>query len=118
MVNQIKPMVVCFSGLDPTGGAGIQADIETLAALDCHALPIISSLTVQTTSNVLATHPVDADLIRRQFYALLESGLEISAIKVGLIDSIQTLRCIADIANQHNKIPLIADPVLKAGGGV
>jgi hydroxymethylpyrimidine/phosphomethylpyrimidine kinase len=117
MENQIKPMVVCFSGLDPTGGAGIQADIETLAALDCHALPIISSLTVQTTSNVLATHPVDADLIRQQFYALLESGLEISAIKLGLIDSIQTLRCIAEITKQHNNIPLIADPVLKAGGG-
>lgn len=117
MENQIKPMVVCFSGLDPTGGAGIQADIETLAALGCHALPIISSLTVQTTSNVLATHSVDADLIRRQFSALLESGLEISAIKLGLIDSIQTLRCIAEIANQQKNIPLIADPVLKAGGG-
>lgn len=117
MENPIKPMVACFSGLDPTGGAGIQADIETLAALGCHALPIISSLTVQTTSNVLTTHPVDADLIRRQFYALLESGLEISAIKVGLIDSIQTLRCIAEIAKKHNNIPLIADPVLKAGGG-
>ena len=90
-------MVVCFSGLDPTGGAGIQADIETLAAMDCYALPIISSLTVQTTSNVLETHPVDPDLLRRQFDALIESGLEISAIKLGLIDSSQTLMGIAEI---------------------
>lgn len=117
MENRIKPMVVCFSGLDPTGGAGIQADIETLAALNCHALPIISSLTVQTTSNVLETHPVDSDLIRRQFYALLDSGIEIRAIKLGLIDSIPNLRCIAEIIRQHNKVALIADPVLKAGGG-
>lgn len=112
-----KPMIVCISGLDPTGGAGIQADIETLAALNCYALPIISSLTVQTTSNVLETHPVNPDLIRRQFDALLESGLKISAIKLGLVDSIHTIVCIADILRQHQDIPVIADPVLKAGGG-
>lgn len=117
MQNRIKPMVVCFSGLDPTGGAGIQADIETLAAMDCYALPIISSLTVQTTSNVLETHPVDPDLLRRQFDALIESGLEISAIKLGLIDSSHTLMGIAEILIQHCQIPVIADPVLKAGGG-
>lgn len=110
-------MIVCISGLDPTGGAGIQADIETLAALNCYALPIISSLTVQTTTNVLETHPVNPDLIRRQFDALLESGLEISAIKLGLVDSVHTIVCIADILRQHRNIPVIADPVLKAGGG-
>jgi hydroxymethylpyrimidine/phosphomethylpyrimidine kinase len=115
--SRIKPMVVCISGLDPTGGAGIQADIETLAAMDCFALPIISSLTVQTTSNVLETHPVDPHVLRRQFDALIESGLEISAIKLGLIDSAQTLLGIAEILKQYSQIPVIADPVLKAGGG-
>jgi hydroxymethylpyrimidine/phosphomethylpyrimidine kinase len=115
--RRIKPMVVCISGLDPTGGAGIQADIETLAAMDCFALPIISSLTVQTTSNVLENHPVNPHVLRRQFDALIESGLEISAIKLGLIDSAQTLLCIAEILKQHSQIPVIADPVLKAGGG-
>jgi len=115
--NRVKPMVVCISGLDPTGGAGIQADIETLAAMDCFALPIISSLTVQTTSNVLETHPVNPDLLRRQFDALIESGLEISAIKLGLIDSVETLLSIAEILKEHRQIPVIADPVLKASGG-
>ncbi|MDP2282835.1 MAG: bifunctional hydroxymethylpyrimidine kinase/phosphomethylpyrimidine kinase, partial [Pseudohongiella sp.] len=110
-------MILCISGLDPTGGAGIQADIETLAAMNCHALPIVSSLTVQTTSNVLETQSVNPDLIRRQFDALLESGLTISAIKLGLIDSVNTLKVIADILRQNKKIPVIADPVLKAGGG-
>lgn len=110
-------MILCISGLDPTGGAGIQADIETLAAMNCYALPIVSSLTVQTTNNVLETQTVNADLIRRQFDALLESGLTISAIKLGLIDNVHTINCIADILRQHKHIPVVADPVLKAGGG-
>lgn len=112
-----KPLVVCFSGLDPTGGAGIQADIETLQALDCQALPIITSLTVQTTSNVLETHPCEPDLIKRQFDALLNSDLKISAIKLGLIDSTDVMRCISQIIRQHPTIQVVADPVLKAGGG-
>jgi hydroxymethylpyrimidine/phosphomethylpyrimidine kinase len=112
-----KPLVVCFSGLDPTGGAGIQADIETLQALGCHTLPIISSLTAQTTNNVLETHPCDPELIRRQFDALLESKLNIAAIKLGLIDSADVMRCISHIVRQHPNIPVVADPVLKAGGG-
>lgn len=112
-----KPLVVCFSGLDPTGGAGIQADIETLQTLGCHTLPVISSLTVQTTLNVLETSSCDPGLIRRQFDALMESQLEIAAIKLGLIDNPDVMACISEIIRQHHTIPVIADPVLKAGGG-
>lgn len=116
-MHSSKPLVVCFSGLDPTGGAGIQADIETLNALGCHTLPIVSSLTVQSTRNVRETQPCNADLIRRQFDALTDSQLPISAIKLGLIDSPEVLRCIGQILVEHPAIPVIADPVLKAGGG-
>lgn len=112
-----KPPVACFSGLDPTGGAGIQADIETLQALGCHTLPIISSLTVQTTSNVLQTRPCDPQLLRNQFDALLASQLDIACIKLGLIDSLEVIHCISDILRQHPSIIVVADPVLKAGGG-
>jgi hydroxymethylpyrimidine/phosphomethylpyrimidine kinase len=112
-----KPFVVCFSGLDPTGGAGIQADIETLIALGCHALPIVTSLTVQTTKNVAETHPCDAGILLRQFNALLESQLNIAAIKLGLIDSAHVMHCISNIIRQHPHVPVVADPVLKAGGG-
>lgn len=112
-----KPLVVCISGLDPTGGAGIQADIETLQALGCHALPIISSLTVQTTKNVLETSSTDPGLILRQFNALLESQLPFAAIKLGLIDNLDVLLCISQIIRRHPATPVIADPVLKAGGG-
>lgn len=112
-----KPLVVCFSGLDPTGGAGIQADIETLQTLGCHALPIVSSLTVQTTRNVLKSYPCDPDVIQQQFDALIDSQLNIAAIKLGLIDSPEVVRCISQIIRRNPAIPVVADPVLKAGGG-
>ena len=70
-MGDAKPTVMCFSGLDPTGGAGIQADIETLFALGCHATPIITSLTTQSTKNALSARAVDADLMRDQALSLI-----------------------------------------------
>ncbi len=112
-----KPLVLCVSGLDPTGGAGIQADIETLNALGCHALPVISSLTVQSPVNVKATYPCNPELLRDQILTLLDSGLLPHCIKLGLIDSPQTIEVLAEIFRLLPSVPLVADPVLKAGGG-
>lgn len=111
-----KPVVLCLSGLDPTGGAGIQADIETLMACGCHCLPVITSLTVQDTGNVVSTQPVAADLLRTQIDTLF-ADIQVHAIKIGLIDSIDTLNLIAEVITDHPGIPVVADPVLKAGGG-
>jgi len=108
--------VLCLSGLDPTGGAGIQADIETLSANGCHCLPVITSLTVQDTHNVVRTQPVAVNLLRAQLATLL-ADVPVHAIKIGLIDSIDTLNFIAEVITDHPGIPVIADPVLKAGGG-
>ena len=58
-----KPTVMCFSGLDPTGGAGIQADIETQFSLGCHAVPIVTALTAQNTHNALSINSTRAALI-------------------------------------------------------
>ncbi|HLT62889.1 MAG TPA: hydroxymethylpyrimidine/phosphomethylpyrimidine kinase [Pseudohongiella sp.] len=112
-----KPLVLCISGLDPTGGAGIQADIETINALGCHTLPVISSLTVQSTVDVKSTVPCDPELIKSQVDALLECGLRPDCIKLGLIDSPHTIAALAEIFKKLPDIPLVADPVLKAGGG-
>ena len=112
-----KPLVLCVSGLDPTGGAGIQADIETLNALGCHALPVISSLTVQSPVDVKATHPCAPELIREQILTLFDSGLQPDCIKLGLIDSPRTIEVLAQIFSLFPSIPLVSDPVLKAGGG-
>ena len=112
-----KPRVLCVSGLDPTGGAGIQADIETLIALGCHTLPVVSSLTVQSTINVKSTQPCPPELILDQILTLLECGLKPDCIKIGLVDSLDTLAVLTKVFDLLPDTPVVADPVLKAGGG-
>lgn len=66
-----KPVVLCFSGLDPSGGAGLQADVETLQGLGCHCAPVATALTVQNTVNASRIVPVAADLMAEQARAVL-----------------------------------------------
>jgi len=74
------PVVLCFSGADPTGGAGIQADIETLSSHGCIAASVITAATVQDTIDVISFSPMPSDLIIEQARAVLED-MPIAAIK-------------------------------------
>lgn len=110
------PLVMVMSGADPTGGAGIQADIETLSSLGCHTVPIITSITVQDTSNVIETSQIDEHLIIEQARAVLED-MKITAIKIGLITADETASAIHSVLRDYPSIPVILDPIIKAGGG-
>lgn len=110
------PVVLCFSGNDPTGGAGIAADIESLASLGCRCAPVITVLTVQDTTNVIEFEVVDPDLVRAQAEVILRD-MPVVAIKVGMIANPALVNTIADICRQHPTLPLIVDPILAAGGG-
>tara|TARA_R110002072_G_scaffold284396_1_gene448403 strand:+ start:7449 stop:8246 length:798 start_codon:yes stop_codon:yes gene_type:complete len=116
MAGRSKPAVLCLSGLDPSGGAGIQADIETLLMTGSHCLPVITSLTVQDSQNVFSTQPVAAELLVRQV-EMLRDDISVDAIKIGLMDSPETIRCVSRLLDLFPNIPIVADPVLKAGGG-
>jgi hydroxymethylpyrimidine/phosphomethylpyrimidine kinase len=111
-----KPVVLCISGLDPTGGAGIQADIETLFSLGCHGAPILSVLTVQTSENVHSLSAVDGDLIKAQAMAVL-GDMDVACIKLGLLPSSDTIHAVHTILTHATSIPVVIDPVLIAGGG-
>jgi hydroxymethylpyrimidine/phosphomethylpyrimidine kinase len=115
-MNPTPPIVLCFSGHDPSGGAGIQADIETLFTHQCHCCSVVTALTEQDTGNVLKLLPQPADEIRSQAKTIL-ADFSISAIKIGLIGHIETAQVIHCILNEHPNIPVIFDPVLSAGGG-
>lgn len=110
------PVVMVFSGLDPTGGAGLQADIEALASVGCHAAPIATCLTVQTTRNVQELVPVDSKLIIEQARAVLED-MPVKAFKLGLLGSVETVEMISTLLNDYADIPVILDPIVSAGGG-
>lgn len=116
ITDDCKPNVLCFSGLDPSGGAGIQADIESLFSVGCHCLPVVTALTVQDTRNVMASQPVAPTLLIEQARAVLED-MPVAAIKIGLLGSIQAAEVIHTILRDYPHIPVILDPILRAGGG-
>ncbi len=111
-----RPVVVCFSGHDPSGGAGVQADIETLVSHQCHAASVITALTEQDSRNVKKLLPQSPENIISQANTLL-SDLAVDAFKIGLIGHHESAVAIHEILKQHPHIPVILDPVLAAGGG-
>ena len=115
-MRDAKPTVMCFSGLDPTGGAGIQADVETLFALGCHATPIITCLTTQSTKNALSARAVNGDLMRDQALTVI-ADMPVHAFKIGLVSAIESIEAIHAVVSEHPDIPVVVDPVFAAGGG-
>jgi hydroxymethylpyrimidine/phosphomethylpyrimidine kinase len=111
-----RPVVLSFSGHDPSGGAGVQADIETLVSHQCHAASVITALTEQDTWNVKKLIPQSPENIISQANTLLDD-LHVNAFKIGLIGHHETAIAIYAILKQHPHIPVILDPVLAAGGG-
>lgn len=105
-----------LSGLDPSGGAGIQADIQAVTALGCHPLPVLTCLTVQDTTNVYGAEAVDAELIRQQLECVAKDA-PIHAIKTGALGNAAIVEVLVAFLEQHPGIPLITDPVIKAAGG-
>jgi hydroxymethylpyrimidine/phosphomethylpyrimidine kinase len=109
-------MVLSFAGADPTGGAGIQADLMTITSLGCHPLSVITAITVQDSERVHAISPVDPDWLEDQARQVLED-MTVSAFKVGLIGSVENVAVIAEVVSDYPDIPLVLDPVLAAGNG-
>jgi len=110
------PIVLTFAASDPSGGAGMQADLMTLSALGCHPLSVMTALTVQDTLGVGSVLAVDADCVEEQARTLLED-MPVAAFKVGLAGSIENIAMIAGIVADYPALPLIVDPVLASGRG-
>ncbi len=110
------PVVLVFSGLDPTGGAGIVADIEAIISQGGHAAPIATALTAQDTRNVFAIEPVDPILLVEQARAVLED-LPVAAIKIGMLGSLGVVEAVHTLLRDYPNLPVVLDPVLHAGGG-
>lgn len=107
--------VLCLSGHDPVGGAGIHADIESCAALGAHAFTVITANTVQDSRNVQRVTPVAPLLIAAQVDALL-ADCRIDAIKIGLLGDAAQVAVLVEVI-RRNPVPVVLDPVLRAGGG-
>lgn len=110
------PVVLAVSGSDPSGGAGIQADIESLASHGCHCAPVITAVTVQDTQDVKSYAPLDGTLIMEQARAVLED-MPVAAIKIGMLGSTEAVEAIHGVLRDYPDIPVVLDPVLASGAG-
>lgn len=110
------PVVMTLAGNDPSGGAGIAADIETLISLGCHPVPVITALTVQDTRTVQALLPVEPDKILAQARTVLED-MPVAAFKIGVIGSADNAIALHTLLMTYPEIPVVLDPVLAAGSG-
>jgi hydroxymethylpyrimidine/phosphomethylpyrimidine kinase len=110
------PAVLSFAASDPTGGAGIQADILTVASLGCHPLSVLTAITVQDTTGVEGVLPIDSGWVADQARALLED-IPVAAFKIGLLGSVEAIAAIAEVVADYPDIPLVLDPVLASGRG-
>ncbi|WP_374358686.1 hydroxymethylpyrimidine/phosphomethylpyrimidine kinase [Pseudoduganella danionis] len=115
-----RACVLVFAGLDPSGGAGLSADLQAIAGQGAHALTVVTALTVQDNDRVWGVHPVAAGLMRQQALALIDK-FAISAIKIGITGSAENAQAIAELIVQLRRdqpqLPVVLDPVLASGHG-
>jgi hydroxymethylpyrimidine/phosphomethylpyrimidine kinase len=112
----LPPIVLVFAASDPSGGAGLQADIKTLSSMGCHPLSVITAVTIQDTAGVDDVSPIDAEWVADQARCVLED-MPVAAFKLGVLGSVETIAAIAEVVSDYPEIPLILDPVLASGRG-
>ena len=120
MTGPQRHSVLVFAGADPSGGAGIAADILAIAAQGAHALPVITALTVQDNDRVFGVEAVAPELLRRQAQALIDK-IAIHAVKIGIPGSAANAavmaQLIAQLRQARPNLPVVLDPVLASGHG-
>ncbi|OOR90862.1 hydroxymethylpyrimidine/phosphomethylpyrimidine kinase [Moraxella caviae] len=115
----MRPTVLCFSGLDPSGGAGLQADIEAIGQAGAHAAIACTAITVQSSQAVLGFEPVADTLLMAQAKAVLDD-LPVKAIKTGMLGTVENIAAIAQLFATRKiaaGTPFVLDPVLVANSG-
>ena len=113
---QPPPIVLSFSANDSSGGAGIQADILTIASMGCHPLSVITAITVQDTAGVDDVMALDPGWVVDQARAVLED-MPVHVFKIGMLGSVEIITAIAEVISDYPDIPLVLDPVLNSGRG-
>lgn len=107
---------MCIAGNDPTGGAGLAADIATVLSLGAHPTPITTAITIQDTHRVHAYHALPAMLVADQAHTILDD-LPVKAIKLGMLGEVEIIEAVHQVLSEHPQIPVVMDPIVQAGGG-
>jgi hydroxymethylpyrimidine/phosphomethylpyrimidine kinase len=115
-MTDAPPIVMVFAATDPTGGAGLQADIMTLASMGCHPVSVVTAITIQDTMGVDEVQPIDGEWVSDQARCILED-MPVAAFKIGVLGSLEAVAAVAEVVSDYPEIPLILDPVLASGRG-
>ena len=107
------PVVLAIAATDPSGGAGLAADLATFAALGVHGACVVTAVTVQDTTAVHAIHPVPLEIVEQQLDAVL-ADLDPAVVKTGMLGSVEVVRLVAERCKDRR---LVVDPVLRASTG-
>jgi hydroxymethylpyrimidine/phosphomethylpyrimidine kinase len=108
--------VLSIAGSDPSGGAGIQADLKAFAARGVYGMAALTALTAQNTRGVSGVHLVPAVFVADQIRSVL-SDIRVDAVKIGMIANAAIAEAVADALQPHRGIPIVLDPVMIAKGG-
>jgi hydroxymethylpyrimidine/phosphomethylpyrimidine kinase len=114
--NALPPIVLAFAATDPSGGAGLQADVLTLASMGCHPLSVVTAATIQDTMGVEDVMALDPEWVADQARCVLED-MPVTAIKIGVLGSTENITAIAEVVSDYPEVPLVLDPVLASGRG-
>ena len=112
----LPPIVLAFAATDPSGGAGLQADVLTLASMGCHPLSVVTAATIQDTMGVEDVMALDPEWVADQARCVLED-MPVTAIKIGVLGSTENITAIAEVVSDYPEVPLVLDPVLASGRG-
>ena len=113
----MNEVILFVGGTDPSGGAGLPADLKTASALGFHGCPAVAAVTVQNSGNVLSWESVTSEILLKQLRAVYDDG-PLAGVKSGMLGSRENASALAGfIRDKLNGIPYIIDPVLAAGGG-
>ena len=115
-MSKTPPIVLSFAASDPTGGAGLQADLLTIAALGGHPLTVVTGVTAQDTRGVEALRALEPDWILRQARRVL-ADMPVDAFKIGVLGSAANASAVAQVLAEHPRTPVVLDPVLSSGRG-
>ena len=110
------PVVLTIAGFDPSSGAGITADIKTIAAHECYGVSCITALTVQSTQGVRRVEVVDAKIVADSLQGLV-SDLVVEAVHIGMLGNEAVVRAVADFLGETRLPHVVLDPILKSSSG-
>src|SRR3989441_1243133 len=113
---QAPPVVHTIAGFDPSSGAGVTADIKTIAAHGCYGVACITALTVQSTAGVRRVEAVSAELVAETLTEL-STDVDIASVRIGMLGSAKVTRAVADFLGRKKLENVVLDPILKATSG-